>query len=140
MKGLLTLNDISTDKIREIIDLALEFKHGKSYKTLKRYEKEAELVPYMLLHLHSVFKEITIINPYVYFVINFLKDYFEGEKAIILGPISPFISLRNGTYEKQVLVKYKKPDVAREIFTELFNTFKFKSNIEISINIDSYNL
>ena len=53
---------------------ALEFKHGKSYKTLKRYEKEAELVPYMLLHLHSVFKEITIINPYVYFVINFLKD------------------------------------------------------------------
>ena len=72
-------------------------------------------------------------------VINFLKDYFDGEKAIILGPISPFISLRNGTYEKQVLVKYKKPDVAREIFTELFNTFKFKSNIEISINIDSYN-
>ena len=53
---------------------ALEFKHGKSYKTLKRYEKEAELVPYMLLHLHTVFKEITIINPYVYFVINFLKD------------------------------------------------------------------
>jgi hypothetical protein len=28
----------------------------------------------MLLHLHTVFKEITIINPYVYFVINFLKD------------------------------------------------------------------
>ena len=53
---------------------ALEFKHGRSYKTLKRYEKEAELVPYMLLHLHKVFKNITIINPYVYFVINFLKD------------------------------------------------------------------
>ena len=52
----------------------LEFKHGKSYKMLKRYESEAELVPYMLLHLHSIFKEITIINPYVYFVINFLKD------------------------------------------------------------------
>ena len=31
MKGLLTLNDISTDKIREIIDLALEFKHGKKF-------------------------------------------------------------------------------------------------------------
>ena len=40
---------------------ALEFKHGRSYKTLKRYEKEAELVPYMLLHLHKVFKNITII-------------------------------------------------------------------------------
>ena len=31
MKGLLSLNDISTDKIREIIDLALEFKHGKHF-------------------------------------------------------------------------------------------------------------
>lgn len=53
---------------------ALEFKHGKSYRSLKHYEKEAELIPYMLLHLHEVFKEVTIINPYVYFVINFLKD------------------------------------------------------------------
>ena len=34
---------------------ALEFKHGKSYKILKHYEKEAELVPYMLLHLKEVF-------------------------------------------------------------------------------------
>lgn len=53
---------------------ALEFKFGKSYKYLKCYEKEAELIPYMLLHLHKVFKDITIINPYSYFVINFLKD------------------------------------------------------------------
>ena len=52
----------------------LEFKHGKSYKILKHYEKEAELVPYMLLHLKEVFENIVIINPYVYFVINFLKD------------------------------------------------------------------
>ena len=53
---------------------ALEFKHGKSYNILKEYEKEAELVPYMLLHLKEVFKDIVVINPYVYFVINFLKD------------------------------------------------------------------
>ena len=53
---------------------ALEFKHGKSYNILKKYEKEAELVPYMLLHLKEVFKDIVVINPYVYFVINFLKD------------------------------------------------------------------
>ncbi len=53
---------------------ALEFKHGKSYNTLKKYEKEAELIPYMLLHLKEVFKEIVVINPYVHFVINFLKN------------------------------------------------------------------
>ena len=62
---------------KEIFNLrntALEFKHGKSYKILKQYESEAELVPYMLLHLNEVFKDIVIINPYVYFVINFLKN------------------------------------------------------------------
>lgn len=53
---------------------ALEFKHGKSYNILKKYEKEAELVPYMLLHLKEIFKDIVVINPYVYFVINFLKN------------------------------------------------------------------
>ncbi|WP_458455210.1 hypothetical protein [Methanobrevibacter sp.] len=53
---------------------ALEFKHGKSYNILKKYENEAELVPYMLLHLKEIFKDIVVINPYVYFVINFLKD------------------------------------------------------------------
>lgn len=52
----------------------LEFKHGRSYNTLKKYENEAELVPYMLLHLKEVFKDIAIINPYVYFVIDFLKN------------------------------------------------------------------
>lgn len=52
----------------------LEFKHGRSYNTLKKYEKEAELVPYMLLHLKEVFEDISIINPYVYFVIDFLKN------------------------------------------------------------------
>ncbi len=53
---------------------ALEFKHGRSYKILKQYEREAELVPYMLLHLKEVFEDIMVINPYVYFVINFLKN------------------------------------------------------------------
>ena len=53
---------------------ALEFKHGRSYKILKQYEREAELVPYMLLHLKEVFEDIVVINPYVYFVINFLKN------------------------------------------------------------------
>ncbi|MBE6503784.1 MAG: hypothetical protein E7Z76_05820 [Methanobrevibacter sp.] len=62
---------------KEIFNLrntALEFKHGKSYKILKQYESDADLVPYMLLHLKEVFKDIVIINPYVYFVIDFLKN------------------------------------------------------------------
>ena len=53
---------------------ALEFKHGKSYRILKQYEKEAELVPYMLLHLKEIFENTVVINPYVHFVIDFLKN------------------------------------------------------------------
>ena len=44
----------------------LEFKHGRSYNTLNKYENEAELVPYMLLHLKEVFEDISIINPYLF--------------------------------------------------------------------------
>lgn len=32
------------------------------------------MVPYMLLHLKEVFEDISIINPYVYFIIDFLKN------------------------------------------------------------------
>ena len=52
----------------------LEFKHGRSYNTLKKYENEAKLIPCMLLHLKEVFEDISIINPYVYFIIDFLKN------------------------------------------------------------------
>ena len=61
-------------KIFNLRKSALKFTHGKSYKILKKYEKDVELVPYMLLHLKEVFKDIVIINPYIHFVINFLKD------------------------------------------------------------------
>ena len=53
---------------------ALEFKHGRTYKMYKKYEKEAQLIPYMLLHLKELFSDITIINPYVSFIITFLSD------------------------------------------------------------------
>ena len=53
---------------------ALEFKHGVTYRTLKKYEKELELVPYMLMHLREVLYGVDIINPYVNIVIDFLKQ------------------------------------------------------------------
>lgn len=53
---------------------ALEFKHGKTYRTLKMYETELELVPYMLMHLKEVLFDVDIINPYVNIVIDFLKQ------------------------------------------------------------------
>ena len=99
----------------------LEFKHGKSYKMLKRYESEAELVPYMLLHLHSIFKEITIINPYVYFVINFLKD-----SAFYKRDFEKF----NGLLKTITALNFYKHDVyeidgKKIILTSIYMTYLF---------------
>jgi hypothetical protein len=38
------------------------------------YEKELELIPYMLMHLKAVLYDVDIINPYVNIVIDFLKQ------------------------------------------------------------------
>lgn len=80
---------------------ALEFKHGKSYKILKHYEKEAEIVPYMLLHLKEVFENIVIINPYVYFVINFLKDsaFYKRDFDKFNGILKTITALNYYNYE-----------------------------------------
>ncbi len=123
-----------------VFALAAKQDYERFYMTEMQNRKLQNYPPFYFLssvNIRAKKEEIAIENAEL--VIEFLKDYFADEKAIILCPISPFFSLRNGTFEKQVLVKYKNADVAREIFTELFNTFKFKSNIEISINIDSYN-
>jgi hypothetical protein len=53
---------------------AIEFKHGRTFRQMVEYEKELELVPYMVLHLKEVMRDIDIINPHVNIVINFLKQ------------------------------------------------------------------
>lgn len=51
----------------------LEFTTGKTYKKLKSYEKDFNIIPYMVLHLKEVLKDIIIINPYVNFINMFLS-------------------------------------------------------------------
>lgn len=53
---------------------ALEFKHGRTYKQMTAYQKDLDLVPYMILHLKEVLQGVDIINPYVNIVIDFLKQ------------------------------------------------------------------
>ena len=123
-----------------VFSLAAKQDYERFYMTEMQNRKLQNYPPfYFLSSVNIKAKKEAVATQNAELVMEFLKDYFQDEKAIILGPITPFLSYRNETYEKQVLVKYKNADVAREIFTELFNTFKFKNNIEISINIDSYN-
>ena len=122
------------------IQLAAKQDYERFYMTEMKNRKLQNYPPFYFLssiNIKAKKEDTAIENAEV--VKDFLKDYFGDEKVIILGPISPFLSFKKDMYEKQVLVKYKNASVARKIFTELFNSFKFKNNIEISINIDSYN-
>ena len=116
---------------------ALEFKHGRSYKTLKRYEKEAELVPYMLIHLNKVFKNITIINPYVYFVINFLKDssFYKRDFEKFNGLLKTITALNfynNNVYEidGQKVILTSIEDV--QLFMSLLKPYKESITANVS--------
>ncbi len=52
----------------------LELKLGRTYKQLKHYEKEAEIVKYIVYAIREKIGEITIINPYTSSIIGFLGE------------------------------------------------------------------
>ena len=122
------------------ITLAAKQDYAKFYLTEMANRKLQNYPPfYYLSSINLNSKNKQFLDENADLVIKFLNDSFEGEKAIVLGPITPYYAYKKEGFEKQILVKYKNPSVAREIFKDLVNTFKFKSNIDISLNIDSYN-
>lgn len=58
-----------------------ELKHGRTYKKAKYYEKESEIVPYIVYLLKEKIRDLTIINPYTQSVIDFLgeSEYFKRD-------------------------------------------------------------
>lgn len=58
----------------------LEMK-GKTYNQMKKYERESKTIEYMVYHLREALEDITIINPYISLVIDFLSesDYFKRD-------------------------------------------------------------
>ena len=48
--------------------------NGRTSKLRHEYEVEAEIIPYMVYHLREVLFDVTIINPYIGIIIDFLKD------------------------------------------------------------------
>ena len=51
----------------------LEFK-GKTYMMMKKYQKEAELIPFIIEYIRRELIGVEIINPYVSIIIKFLGD------------------------------------------------------------------
>lgn len=60
-------------QIYNIRSSKLEYKFGKTYKLMKKYKQDLKLIPFMVSHLKKVLTNVTIINPYVKFVIQFLS-------------------------------------------------------------------
>lgn len=60
-------------KIYNIRNRKLEYKFGKTYSMLNKYTNDLKLIPFMVSHLKQVLKNVTIVNPYVNFVTQFLS-------------------------------------------------------------------
>lgn len=58
----------------------LEMK-GKTYNRMKKYERQSKTIEYIVYHLREVLEDITIINPYISLIIDFLSesDYFKRD-------------------------------------------------------------
>ncbi len=82
----------------------LELKLGRTYKQLKHYEKESEIVQYMVYALREKVEEITIINPYTSSIIAFLgeSEFFKRDfdkYNAILKTITAFNSFNRQLFE-----------------------------------------
>ena len=82
----------------------LELKLGRTYKQLKHYEKESEIVQYIVYALREKIEEITIINPYTSSIIAFLgeSEFFKRDfdkYNALLKTITAFNSFNRQLFE-----------------------------------------
>lgn len=122
------------------ITLAAKQNYSQFYLTEMANRKIQNYPPfYYLCSINLLAKNPNVLDENANAIIRFLNNAFNGETYKIVGPTTPFFSYKKDGIEKQILVKYKNASLGHEIFIDLLNTFKFKPNIDISINVDPYN-
>ncbi len=109
------------------------------------YRKEMEMrraqsfPPYTFLASVTVSgknEENVIQNTYV--LIDKLNEEL-SEEAIILGPTTPFVPYENNNHLRSILIKYKKPEIVRNVLDRLIKANSSKGSISLIVNIDPYN-
>ena len=75
----------------------------------------------------------------VYRIIDKLHDELQDE-AVILGPSTPYIPYEGNNFVRTIMVKYKHPEIVRESLKKLLRSSMNKNGINLTINIDPYNL
>lgn len=61
-----------------------------------------------------------------------------GDKAIILGPITPYIPYDGKKYKRSILIKYRDQKEVHEVLSSLLKTLSNKTQINILVNFDPY--
>ena len=110
------------------------------------YRKEMEMrkaqgyPPYTYLASVTVSGKVeeTVISN-TYSIIDLLNEKLKDE-AVILGPTTPFVPYENNNHLRLILVKYKNVELVKNILKQLLAANSGKGNIQLSINIDPYNL
>ena len=59
---------------------------------------------------------------------------------MILGPSTPYIPYEGNNHVRTIMVKYKNQDLVRESLKKLLRSSMNKNGINLTINIDPYNL
>ena len=121
---------------------AITFAARQDYELFYRKEMEMRKLqfypPYAYLAsvtLRAKNEETVIENTYR--IVDFLNDEFM-DTAQILGPSTPYIPFDMGLHVRSILVKFKDPQKAHQIFEKMQQLFAYNSKYELLINIDPY--
>ncbi len=68
-----------------------------------------------------------------YSLSQILKD-----KALLYGPLVPYVSYYDGKHYRSILIKYRDNKVVKEAIREVKDALTIKGNIEINIDFDPY--
>ena len=122
---------------------AITFAARQDYELFYRKEMEMRKLqfypPYAYLAsvtLRAKNEEAVIENTYR--IVDFLNDEFM-DAAQILGPSTPYIPFDMGLHVRSILVKFKDPQKAHQIFEKMQQLFAYNNQYELLINIDPYN-
>lgn len=73
-----------------------------------------------------------------YNAVDYLNEQL-GEKAVILGPTTPYIARDHLLFLRTILIKYRDYSAIQETLLKLIGLYAKKSGVNIDVNIDPYN-
>jgi primosomal protein N' (replication factor Y) len=82
-------------------------------------------------------KEETVITQ-TYNAVDYLNEHL-GDKAVILGPTTPYIARDHLLFLRTILIKYRDYSAIQESLLKLIGLYAKKSGVNIDVNIDPYN-